>query len=109
MRTRTIYYLIAFTTLLIITCSNTQSQKSNSRIIYNIAAFSNDEWGGGHDIGGGVLVQYEYSKTTTEYVGWNGEIIQHPQDTISAAYYKTTITCHGYGELKCKGYVYYHY
>ena len=100
MKRKLLFILLISTFVLIL--SKVCSVQASSRYSRNVEGFLDDEWGGGHSIGHGQIVWYEYSKTTTEFYDWvtiNG---------VSVPKYKTIVTCHGYGDLHCEGYYYHH-
>ena len=90
MKRKLLFILLISTFVLIL--SKVCSVQASSRYSRNVE----------HSIGHGQIVWYEYSKTTTEFYDWvtiNG---------VSVPKYKTIVTCHGYGDLHCEGYYYYH-
>ena len=68
MKRKLLFILLISTFVLIL--SKVCSVQASSRYSRNVEGFLDDEWGGGHSIGHGQIVWYEYSKTTTEFYDW---------------------------------------
>lgn len=89
-----ILIVIGLTIIAVIGISSINTGRSISPLLKeNIEALATDEWGGGHDDGGGGLVWYEYQ--TIEYTVKN--------ENDPPALLCQTATCHGYGDLFCNG------